>query len=396
MRHIGIEERRARLGVRHRLAAAARAATPADAARSVVALHATDPASVFLSVQARTVAAAADDVDVDVEAIERALYDERTLSRMLGMRRTMFVVPTELAPVIQAACTSAIAAVQRRRYTQFISDAGLGDGAWLADVESSTARALAARGEATAAQLSMDEPRLRSQVLMAAGKPYESRTNITTWVLFLLAADGRIVRGRPSGSWTSTQWRWSPVEEWLPGGMVEVPVEEARVELVRRWLAAFGPGTVADLRWWTGWTAAHVKRAVAAAGAVEVELDGTTGLVLPDDLEPVASPEPWVALLPALDPTAMGWQERSWYLGAHAPVLFDRSGNIGPTVWSDGRIIGGWAQRADGEVVYRLLEDVGGDTVAAVEAAGARLTKWIGDVRVIPRFRTPLERELSA
>jgi hypothetical protein len=308
----------------------------------------------------------------------------------------MFVVPVESAPVIQTACTMAIATVQRRKYTQFISDAGLGDGAWLAEVEDSTARALVACGEATGAQLSAAEPRLRSKVLMAEGKSYASQGNITTWVLFLLAADGRIVRGRPNGSWTSSQWRWSPVETWLPGGMAELPVEAARVDLVRRWLAAFGPGTVADLRWWTGWTAGHVKQALSAIGPVEVDLGGSTGLVLPDDLEPEAEPEPWVALLPALDPTAMGWSERSWYLGAHAPALFDRSGNVGPTVWSDGRIVGGWAQRADGEVVYRLLEDVGSDTVSAVDAAAARLDKWIGAARVIPRFRTPLERELTA
>jgi hypothetical protein len=389
MRRIGTEERRARLGVRHHLAASAMASTPAEAADGVVALHATDPASVFLSVQART-------ATVDVEAIERGLYEERTLIRMLGMRRTMFVVSTELAPVIQAGCTRAIAAVQRRKYAQFITDGGAGDAAWLAEVEDSTARALTARGEATGAQLSTDEPRLRSQVLMAEGKPYEARQNITTWVLFLLAADGRIVRGRPSGSWTSSQWRWSPVETWLPGGMADLPVEAARAELVRRWLAAFGPGTVADLRWWTGWTAGHVKQALSAIGPVEVDLGGSTGLVLPDDLEPTVEPEPWVALLPALDPTAMGWSERSWYLGPHAPTLFDRSGNVGPTVWCDGRIIGGWAQRTDGEIVYRLLEDVGSDTVAAVEAAAARLAKWIGAVRLIPRFRTPLERELSA
>jgi Winged helix DNA-binding domain len=389
MRRIGIDDRRARLGVRHHLATTAMAATPAAAARGVVALHATDPASVFLSVHART-------APVEVDAIEHALYEERSLIRMLGMRRTMFVLPIESAPVVQAACTNSIAALQRRRYAQFLAEGGVGDGDWLTEVEDSTARALAARGEATGAQLSADEPRLRTQMLLAEGKPYASRQNITTWVLLLLAADGRIVRGRPIGSWTSTQWRWSPAEAWLPGGMAELPAEAARIELMRQWLAAFGPGTVADLRWWTGWTAAQVKQALAAIGPAEVDLGGTTGLVLPDDLEPAAPPEPWVALLPALDPTAMGWSERSWYLGGHAPVLFDRSGNIGPTVWSDGRIIGGWAQRADGEVAYRLFDEVGTETAAAVEAAAGRLAKWIGSVRVTPRFRTPLERELTA
>jgi hypothetical protein len=388
MRRIGIEERRARLGVRHRLTASARALTPADAVRGVLALHATDAASVFLSVAART-------APVPITEIERALYEDRSLLRMLGMRRTMFVVPVELAPVIQAACTRAIAVVQRRRYAALISDGGLGDAAWLAEVEEATVAALAARGEATGAQLSTDEPRLRSQVLMAEGKPYEARQSITTWVLFLLAADGRIVRGRPRGSWISSQWHWSPVQRWLPAGMPDLPAETARIELARRWLAAFGPAPAADLRWWTGWTATQVKQALAAIGPVEVDLGGTTGLVLPDDEAPVAAPEPWVALLPALDPTPMGWSERSWYLGDHAAALFDRSGNIGPTVWCDGRIVGGWAQRAGGEVVHRLLEDVGTETAAAVDAVAGRLAEWIGPVRVLPKFRTPLERELA-
>jgi hypothetical protein len=103
-----------------------------------------------------------------------------------------------------------------------------------------------------------------------------------------------------------------------------------------------------------------------------------------------------VALTPALDPTVMGWQGRDWYLGSHGPALFDRSGNPGPTVWCDGRIVGGWAQRADGEVVVRLLDDVGREATDAVGAEADRLRRWLGDIRVTPRFRTPLERELSA
>jgi hypothetical protein len=388
VRRIGIEERRARLGVRHHLAAEARAATPVEAADGVVALHASDPASVFLAVQART-------APVEVKAIERALYEERSLIRMHGMRRTLFVVPITLAPVVQAACTAAIAVQQRRRYGKMLADAGVGGETTLAEAEEAAARALAARGEATGAQLSADEPRLRTQLLLNEGKRYEQTVNITSWVLFLLAADGRIVRGRPRGTWASSQYTWSPVERWLPDGLPVLPTDAARVELVRRWLAAFGPGTIADLRWWTGLTAGQVKPALAAIDPVEVDLGGATGLVLPGDLAPPPEPDPWVALLPGLDPTPMGWTERSWYLGDHAPALFDRYGNIGPTVWCDGRIVGGWAQRPDGEVVYRLLEDIGSEAAAAVEQAAGRLTSWMDPVRVIPRFRNPLERELA-
>jgi len=386
VRRIGVDERRARLGVRHHLAPSAIADSPADVARGVVALHSTDPASVFLSVYART-------PPVPVEAIEAALYDERSLIRMLGMRRTVFVVPVEVAPVIHASSTRDVAARLRRTYEKYLSEAGVGDGTWLKEVEEATAQALGRLGEATGSEIAAMVPALRTRILMNEEKAYGGWQNITTWVLTLLAAEGRIMRGRPRGSWTSSQYRWSPVEAWLPGGLEDLPVERARADLARRWLARYGPATVADLRWWTGWTGAQVKQALTAVGPVEVDLDGVAAIALADDLEPVRC-EPWIALLPALDPTPMGWTARAWYLGEHGPELFDRAGNVGPTIWSDGRIVGGWVQRGDGEIAYRLLEDVGTDKVREVQAAIERLAAWVGPTRVTPRFRTPLEREL--
>ncbi len=384
-----VAERRARLAVRHGLAAKARAATPAAAAEGVVALHGTDPASVFLALHARM-------RSPTVAGIERALYEEKSLVRLLGMRRTMFVVPRELVPVIQHGCAVAIAQQQRKRYAQILERAGAGDAAFLRDVGEAALAALIKRGEATGAQLSTDEPRLRTAIAVAEGKSYGSVQNITTWVLFQLSLDGRITRGRPRGTWISSQYQWSATDVWLPGGIPAMSAATARTELVRRWLAAFGPGTMTDLRWWTGWTAAHVKAALAGLDVVEVDLDGDTGLVLAGDEGPTRKSRTWVALLPALDPTAMGWAQRSWYLGGHQAALFDRSGNIGPSVWLDGRIVGGWAQRSSGEVVFRLLEDIGTEAGSAVAAEAARLSEWIGPVRVTPRFRTPLERELAA
>jgi hypothetical protein len=391
VRSIGVEERRARLGVRHHLAPAARVDSAVEAAAGVVALHGTDPASVFLAAWARMRAA-------EAATIERTLYEERTLLRILGMRRTMFVVPAGLAPIVQASCARAIAAQQRRLLLRLLDQAGIAEdpAGWLKEVEESTVAALTARGESLAADLYEHEPRLQQQLLLAPGKPYEARQAVATRILFLLAADGRIIRGRPRGSWISGQFRWAPIEAWLPGGLAEWASEAARVELVRRWLAAFGPGTAADLKWWTGWTAGEVKRALTEVGPAEVDLDGATGLVLADDLEPAPATAPWVALLPALDPTVMGWAARGWFLGGHGPTLFDRNGNAGPTVWWDGRVVGGWAQRRDGEVAFRLLEDVGAEATAAVGAEAERLGAWLGKVRVTPRFRTPLERELSA
>ncbi|MWA04298.1 winged helix DNA-binding domain-containing protein [Actinomadura sp. LD22] len=391
MRSISTAERRARLVRRHRLASAARTDDVLEIVRSLVVLHATDPATVFLSVAARSGAAGPSDV-------ERALYEDRTLLRMLAMRRTMFVAPVELVPALQASTASALAAKQRRRYGTLIErGSDIADvPAWFRRVEDAAHRALLERGEATGAQLSAAVPELRTQVDPAPGKPYSRPTGVTTWVLVTLGCEGLIVRGRPNGGWTSSQYRWAPVETWLPGGVPAVPADEARAEVARRWLRAFGPAPAADLKWWTGWTAGEVGKALAPLGTAEVDLGGATGLVLADDLEPVPPAEPSAALLPALDATPMGWQERSWFLGGHGPLLFDRNGNIGPSVWWDGRIIGGWAQRGDGEIAVRLLEDAGADAEAAVEREAERIGAWYGGVRATPRFRTPLEKELTA
>ena len=392
MRRVSVAERRARLTLRHRLAPDEQGRDVVEAARSLVGFHASDPASVFLQARARVPHAG-------VAAVESALYAERALVRMTAMRRTLFVVPAELVPVLQSACANRIAAQERRRLERLIEGARIArDGAkWLAAVERDTLAAIEDRGEATGAVLSDAVPALRERMRFGEGKRWETTTAVTGRLLVVLAAEGRIVRGRPRGTWVSGQYRWTTAAAWLGGETQALPPEHAEAELARRWLRAFGPSPASDLKWWTGWTVAQVRRAVAAIGAVEVSLGGSaTGLALAGDLEPVAAPAPGPALLPSLDATVMGWAERSWFLGDHSPLVFNANGNAGPTVWWDGRVVGAWGQRRDGEIAFRLLEDIGAEAEAAISAEAERLRAWLGETRFTPRFRTPLERELVA
>ena len=73
----------------------------ATAVRDLVAVHSTDPASVFLGLAARV-------RDATVESIEREIYDVRSVVRMLGMRRTVHVVPVDLVPIVHASSTRAV------------------------------------------------------------------------------------------------------------------------------------------------------------------------------------------------------------------------------------------------------------------------------------------------
>jgi hypothetical protein len=389
MRTIGVAERRARLGRQHFLIKPARSVE--DVATGLIGLHSSDPASVYLSVRSRI-------AGKTQAPLEDALYERRTLVRMLGMRRTLFVTTPELAAVIDAACTKVIAETWRKRITTMLEEQGVTtDGAaWLLAAERDTMTALHEHGELAGAQLTKLVPALGAKLHYGSGK-WAADVGMTTRVLFQLAAEGAIVRGRPRGTWISGQYRWIPTDVWLGAPLPSIPTADASARLLRAWLASFGPGTIADLRWWTGWTAKQTTAALAANDVEEVALeDGTAAFVLADDVAPVRSRAHWVAFLPGLDPTTMGWRDRAWYLGPHGPTLFDTNGNAGPTVWADGHVIGGWGQRADGTVVYRLLERVDAATRKRVEAERDRLTAWFDGVRVTPRFRTPLEKELAS
>ena len=162
--------------------------------------------------------------------------------------------------------------------------------------------------------------------------------------------------------------------------------------MVRRWLHAFGPATVTDVKWCFGNTLGWARQALRDVEAVEVDMDGTPGFVLPGDDEPDAEVAPWCALLPGLDVTTMGWSDRDWYLGPHRSQVFDRNGNAGPTAWVDGRVVGAWRQDADGRVELVLLEDVGRRAHKDLSDRADELTGWLGGVRVSPRFPSPASR----
>jgi Winged helix DNA-binding domain len=386
VRKIDVSERRARLATRQRLAPAHRAADVSEAARSIVCLHGTDPSTVYLSAWARV-------DDMEVADLDRALYEERSLVKHLSMRRTLFVFPRETLSVAQAGASERVADAERRRLIKDVDGAGLyPDGErWLAEASEQVLEALADGREATSTELRKEIPLLEGGIEYGPGKSWGGTVSVGPRVLTVLSAAGRVVRATNDGAWTASRPRWATMEAWLGEPLAPPAMQEGVSGLVEGWLRAFGPGTEADLKWWLGGTLRAVRQALGDLEAVEVELDGgSTGYLLPDDLEPTTPPEPWAALLPPLDPTTMGWFERDWYLGPYKTELFDTSGNAGPTVWWDGRIVGGWRQEDDGEVVLQMLDDPGADALTAIEAEAGRLTEWFGGTRVLPRFPSPL------
>jgi hypothetical protein len=380
---ISDDQRRARLARRHALAEPV--GSVADAAAAMTCLHATEPASVHLAAFARCGAG--------IDEVDRALYDERSVVKQLAMRRTVFAFPRALLPAVWGSAAARVAAQQRAQLGRDVVKAGIADDgpAWVQATTSAVLALLHERGPMTTMQLRAELPALDERLVYAEGKSYGGELPIAPRVLTTLAASGAIMRGPNDGGWKTSRPRWTVTADWVEVGPA-LDESEGYATLVRSWLQTFGPGTEADIVWWLGATKTAVRRALADVEAVQVRLEHGTGWLLPDDLDDVLPVEPWAALLPALDPTTMGWKERAFYLGDHAERVFDVNGNGGPTAWWDGRIVGGWTQDGDGKVLVVPAERLDRQATRALRLAAARLTEWLAGDVVKSIYQSPLAR----
>jgi hypothetical protein len=395
--HFTDAQRRTRLGLRHRLAGSARSDDVAELTESLVAVHSTDPATVYLSLAARM-------ATPSLTAVGDALHEARSVVRHHGMRRTIWVYTPGTARTVHAACTAAIAEAEWKQLAKWVAASGIEPPEqWLAQLTEATLAAVHRLGPCSARALGKAHPELTTKIEVGAGK-FTLQQPIHTRLLLNLGFDGTLVRTAPTGSWVSGEYQWCVTTDWLGSpGIAGGEPTAARTALVAQYLRTFGPATTADVQWWAGWTVAATKAALAACEAVEVSLDGgLTGWVLPDDVSTSGDAlidEPWVALLPGLDSTAMGWKQRDWYLGewgGFGGPLFDKNGNIGPTVWVNGEVVGAWGQRPDASVVHELLRPVDPATQRAIDGAAEQLHALVGTTRVSPRFPAPLQQQLAA
>ena len=368
----------------------ARAVTAAAAVAGMIALHGTDPASVYLSAWARTRAA-------DKAAIEHALYTERTLVRMLGMRRTVFVVPADLVPVIQAACTDQIAERLRRQLTQACRNGHRAPTRRPGSrtVGEATVRALAARGyrdrrgtgPGRAPAAHPDRLR-RGQPLRRGGEPHHPaahaavrrrahrarpparRMDLQPVHLVRRRRPGRLPRPRPGPSWPAGGCPRSarPPCPTCSGGPAGRPGRSSRP-----WFSC--EVTEVDLRR-DHRHHAHRRRCPAWTRSP-------------------SRPPGWRCCRP--------WTPPRWAGGTGPGTSGSTRRRCSTGRATSARRSGGTAGSSaagrngpDGEIVVRLLEDTGTEAAAAMTAEAQRLRDWIGPgVRVTPRFRTPLERELA-
>ncbi len=355
--------------------------------QDICALHATGAPNPYLSLWSRMKRFELQQLDVE-------LYERRSLVRRMCMRATLHIVPTQRLPVFFQATLQRL----RQRFERDMDKALVWSGLCQEGEQAHTlnrlqeriAGALARRGTATMAELGEVVPELKAQFEYAPGKSYAGTYSIGTRLISGLCVIGLLVRARPRGSWRSNLFEYALLEEWLGDLNLDIiGPKEARAQLVRWYLAAYGPATLEDITWWTGFTKRDTASAVESLNEqlVEVEIQQLSGgfWMLREDREILLAAEfpeePCVNLLPSLDPYIMGYRDRSRFLACdHYDQVFDRSGNAFASVWVNGKVVGVWQEMEEGLEV--LLWDE--SDRAAVGSEAQRLALFLQRTRDRP------------
>jgi len=167
------------------------------------------------------------------------LLSERTVVRAPIMRATVHLVDTPDFLAFRPLFGALLAAGLRANYASTLTGA---------DMDAVAARA---------AELLATRPLTRAELAraLAASWPEAEPMSLAYAVTYLVP----VVQVPPRGIWgKSAQATWTTAESWLAdgaGGVAEAAAASTPVDrLVLRYLAAFGPASVADIQTWSGLT----------------------------------------------------------------------------------------------------------------------------------------------
>ena len=281
-----------------------------DLVAHLVGLQAQAPTAPYLQLRSRT-------ARFDPGTVSAALTDRR-LVRAVLMRSTLHLVTARdgvaLRPLVQPALDRDL----RSRRSGLDDDAGAAVVERARELLDGTVLTHAELGSELARQWP-DEP--------ATELVYRARTGLT------------LVQPPPRGLWgrsgtTSHTLATSWVGEHEPAGPDE---------LVRRYLRAFGPATVADVQAWAGVTG--LREVVERMDDLERFDDGL--LDVPDAPRPDPDVEVPVRLVAEFDNVLLSHADRSRVIDdEHRRALVTKNGQVRPTVLIDGRVAGAWSRPA--------------------------------------------------
>jgi winged helix DNA-binding protein len=179
----------------------------------------------------------------------------------------------------------------------------------------------------------------------------------------------------------SALWKSRPLGVFVQHPEPEpMAVVAARTELVRRYLAAFGPATRADIADWSGLRVGDFAPALEALEPLRRFRDekGRELLDLPRAPLPAADTPAPVRFLPKWDNTLLAHADRRRILPDELrKTVIGKNGDVTQTFLVDGVVAGSWTSDRKGRVTVAPYAPLPRAARRAVDDEAARLEAWL-------------------
>ena len=305
---------------------------PVAATEQIGGLQAQEPASPFVGLWSRL-------ARFEAAVLDRAIHDRRLVKAGL-LRGTLHLVSAEdylrLQPAIRVTLRGLAARDQYRN-------------AEVSDIDSLIDAAMAYATEPRDNAAMHDH----LEALAAA----QGRTSTDVW--WRVRREGAFIRAPSSRPWSfDRRPTYVAAGAWL-GGHAFADEATSLEHLVCRYLGAFGPASIGDLRGWSHVATARLRPVIARLADV-IELHDDTGRTL---LDLAGAPRPLADIvapprfLPMWDSALLGHEDRSRILpDAFRKAVISRNGDVLPTFLVNGRVAGLWWVEPDGQGTRIALE----------------------------------------
>lgn len=271
--------------------------------------------------------------------LEEEMYEKKRLYKLRLMRGTLFIVTRDFLPI-----------------------------AYSATIDATQKRLASFRRRCRLSEKELE--RLKRKIVATLGRHGKTAREIrkelgenvsVSLVLRLLMEDVPLLRGKPLGTWKGEQFRYS----LLPKGIqLRMNREKAKILLIEKFLESFGPATLKDIAWWSGFSRKESREILEKIEIVDIG----DGLLLlereAEKLEKFEVSKGSLLLLPAFDQYIITYRRSicpRLVDETHTQNIYNEYGELHNPIARNGRIVGRWSI-VEGEIEYLLYEKIESET----------------------------------
>lgn len=265
--------------------------------------------------------------------LDEEMYEKKRLYRLRLMRGTLFIVTGNFLPI---AYSATIDNTQRiygrfRRYCNISEEE-------LDKLRNDIVKTL------------QEGDKAAKEIRKAIGIDDKNVSRVLRWLM----EDIPLIRGRPIGTWKSEQFRYFLLPK---NAECHMDKNQAKTLLIEKFLESFGPATLEDLTWWSGFRKKESKDILEKVSTVDI---GENLLLLEKEAKDFEVDSDSLLLMSGFDQYVITYKYSicpRLVTKKNLAIIYNKYGEFSDPIIRNGRIIGRWCIE-EGKISHLLYEKI--------------------------------------